>query len=87
VIVLLFLQSNEMDLQLNRADLAAYAWQSISNSSRNRTTIFGDAPASNATRTDPAMAEYSISATNSMSPNVALVASANAAVSRSMYAF
>jgi hypothetical protein len=31
-----------MDLQLNRADLAAYAWQSTSNSSRNRTTIIDD---------------------------------------------
>jgi hypothetical protein len=46
-----------LNLQLDRTDFAEYPWQSTSNSSRNRTTIFAGAPASNAARAAPAIAE------------------------------
>jgi hypothetical protein len=68
-------------LQFDRTDFAAYSWQSTSNSSRNRTTIFAGAPTSNTARVAPVIAEYNISATKSISPIVAPAASASAAVS------
>jgi hypothetical protein len=46
-----------MSLQLGRTDFAAYPWQSTSNSSRNRSTIFAGAPASNTARVAPAIAD------------------------------
>ena len=38
---------HDLNLQFDRTEFAAYPWQSASNSSRNRTTIFAGAPASN----------------------------------------
>jgi hypothetical protein len=47
----------DLNLQLDRTDFVAYPSQSTSNSSRNRTTIFAGAPASNTARVAPAIAE------------------------------
>jgi uncharacterized metal-binding protein len=66
-------------LQSDRTDFAAYSGQSITTSSRNRTTIFAGAPASNTARVAPAIAEYNINATKCISPIVASAASASAA--------
>jgi hypothetical protein len=52
-----FPQRHDANLQLDPTDFAAYPWQSTSNSSCKRVTIFGGAPASNTARVAPAIAE------------------------------